>query len=316
MIFEWRVLTVGLAVFAAISIVISALVPMLLRRVGAGDGASRARQIARVRLLPATSAGLVALIALASFIGFEPRHDDEEVGLAVQGLGVLGALMLATAAWRGCQVLRLTRRLTKSWLAHGTPVTVPGASVPVLAVNSRFPIVAVVGLRRPRLIVARTVLEGCTPDELQAVIAHEHGHIRRRDNLKRVLLAVAPDVLSWLPVSGRVFEDWRNAAEQAADEDAVRQDEQSRLNLASALLKVARLATGAPGRVTLPASAFYCGEDIDRRIRRLLDAEAVAPMSRRPAAVLAATVVTGLVVAAQVLEPLHLVFERAIHALP
>ena len=41
MIFEWRVLTVGLAVFAAISIVISALVPMLLRRVGAGDGASR-----------------------------------------------------------------------------------------------------------------------------------------------------------------------------------------------------------------------------------------------------------------------------------
>ena len=64
-----------------------------------------------------------------------------------------------------------------------------------------------------------------------------------------------------------------------------------------------------PGRVTVPASAFYCGEDIDRRIRRLLDAEAVAPISSRPIAMVAVTVVAGLAVAAQALEPLHLVFQ-------
>ena len=319
MMFEWRVLTIALAVFATVGIAASAIVPMLLRRVPGtgGDGATRARDIARVRLFPATFAGLAAAIVVAAFLGFEPRRDDEALGWAVRGVAAIGALILATALWRGAQVVWLTRRLTRNWLAHGTPISLPGAAVPVLAVNSRFPIVAVVGLRHPRLIVARSVLDGCTPEELQAVVAHEYGHIRRRDNFKRVLLAIAPDILSWLPVSGRVFEEWRNAAEQAADEDAARQDEHSRLNLASALVKVARLAARAPGRVAVPASAFYCGEDIDRRIRRLLDADVVAPMSQRPVAVVMGMMfAAGTAVAAQALEPLHLFVERAIHALP
>jgi Zn-dependent protease with chaperone function len=117
---------------------------------------------------------------------------------------------------------RATRRLVRQWLVTAEAVSLPGISAPAFAVTSEFPIVAVIGWRRPRLIIARAVLASCSPDELRAVLAHEQGHIDRRDNMRRLLLSIAPDVLAWLPSSERLFIDWRDAAEEAADDDAAR----------------------------------------------------------------------------------------------
>ncbi len=143
--------------------------------------------------------------------------------------------------------------------------------MPALAVTAPFPIVAVLGLRRPTLVIARSVLAACTPDELRAILAHEQGHIDRRDNLRRLLLAVSPDVVAWLPASDRLFAEWSSAAEEAADDDAARAGAAGRLHLASALMKVARLATGHAAADVMPASALYCGHNLDGRVRRLLE---------------------------------------------
>jgi Zn-dependent protease with chaperone function len=91
------------------------------------------------------------------------------------------------------------------WLRSAQPVTLAGISAPALVVESEFPVVSVVGLRRPRLVIARAVLDSCSNEELRAILAHEQGHIDRRDNLRRLLLSIAPDILNWLPVSERMF---------------------------------------------------------------------------------------------------------------
>jgi beta-lactamase regulating signal transducer with metallopeptidase domain len=202
-----------------------------------------------------------------------------------------------------------------AWMAEASPVSLPGVHVPTFAVASDFPIVAVVGWRRPTLVIARTVLEHCTPEELTAIVAHERGHIERRDNLRRLLLAAAPDVLAWLPTSRDLIARWRDAAEEAADDDAARASAESRLNLASALVKVARLSPSAPAAAIVPASALYRGESLEARVRRLLepDPAASSPATGAPWPTLA---LAGTAIAFTAPESVHRFMEVLLHRLP
>ena len=127
---------------------------------------------------------------------------------------------------------------------------------------------AIVGLFTSRLFVARSVLEACSSEELDAVLAHEGAHARQYDNLRRLALAGTPDLLSLWPSGRRLDAAWMRAAELAADEMAAR-DRGRGVDLAAALVKVARLATTATD--PLPASALYRGEPITERVHRLLD---------------------------------------------
>jgi Zn-dependent protease with chaperone function len=146
-------------------------------------------------------------------------------------------------------------------------------------IDSAFPIVAIVGLVTPRLFVARSVLEACSAEELEAVLAHEEAHARQRDNLRRLALAGAPDLLGLWPAGRQLEGAWMRAAEFAADEAAADQWHRG-LHLASALVKVARLAT-TPSR-PLPASALYHDEPITERVQRLLDPPLAMDSSRWP----------------------------------
>jgi hypothetical protein len=133
--------------------------------------------------------------------------------------------------------------------------------------------------------------------------------------MSRLLLSITPDVLAWLPSSERLFADWRDAAEEAADDDAARCGEDGRVRLASALIKVARLAPRAPQQTMMPASALYRGESLDRRVRRLLDSDIPAgtPPSRWRGRLLLAT---GLALAPSALDTVHGVVETVIHWMP
>jgi len=191
----------------------------------------------------------------------------------------------------------------------------PGVSIPAYAVVSPFPIVAVVGVIRPRLVVARSVLESCTPEELQAILAHEQHHLDRRDNASRVWFAAAPDLLAWLPISRRMSAAWQEASEEAADDAAARLGETGRVALAQALIRVARLAPARQHVQELPVSALYRGEDLDRRIRRLLSPPAISAddSSLWQQRIAVITVVVGC---AMTLHFVHALFEAAVTFLP
>jgi beta-lactamase regulating signal transducer with metallopeptidase domain len=206
-----------------------------------------------------------------SFAIFEPRSSDETIGVVLMVFAALAILLVVQAIGRLMSLVARSKAAIRPLLATGTPVTIEGIDAPALAIDALFPVVAVVGLRRPTLIIARSVLDACTPDELGAIVAHEAGHIRRRDNLTRLLMAVTPDFVAWVPGWKRsVAAAWHEAAEDAADDCADALGPSGRLHLAEALLRVVKLAPAGTAPIVLPTSALYRGEDLGRRVRRLL----------------------------------------------
>ena len=314
MTFEVRIAVIGLAAFAATGLLATCLVPLVARHVVTGAAVTRARRLAALRLLPSVAALAGGTLVTVSFVFFEPRRPGEEIGTVFPVLAALGFALLATALWRAAQVARATRTLVREWMVRPEPVALDGISIPAVAVDADFPIVAVAGVIRPQLIIARSVIASCSQDELRAVLAHEQGHIDRRDTLRRLLIASAPDVISWLPASGRMFAAWREATEEAADDAASQAGADGRLRLASALIKVAKLAPG-PAPAAIPTSALYCGERLEGRIRRLLE-----PFGghHEPSATWRSRLTLGFGVGASalVLEGVHAVIETAIHTLP
>lgn len=233
--------------------------------------AIRARRLVLLRAFPAASAGIiVSLLVMPAFVMFEPVRTAEPVGpiligLALAGLGLLGA-GFATAAMSALVTWRVERR----WLRAASPLDLdPPAGVPAYAVDSFTPIVALVGVFAPKLIAARTIIDACNQDELARIVAHERGHLRARDNLKRWLMAGAPDLLRWTPAHHAIVLAWDDAAEDAADDEATAGKEVARLDLAELLVKVARLSAG-PGWTAATISPFIERDRLDRRVRRLL----------------------------------------------
>jgi Zn-dependent protease with chaperone function len=225
-----------------------------------------AHRLFALRLLPAVGGLLTAILVALGYVLWEPRTEYEPAGWVALAAAAGGAGLVVVAATGLVAALVSTRRIRHA-LAAATRGTLPAAPLPASIIETPFPIVAIVGLVLPRLFVARSVLEACSPEELEAVLAHERAHARQYDNLRRLALAAAPDVLSLCAGGSRLDAAWKQAAEFAADEAAAR-DGNCGLHLASALLKVARLATGRSEPV--PASALYQGEPIADRVRRLV----------------------------------------------
>jgi len=92
-----------------------------------------------------------------------------------------------------------------------------------------------VGMVRPRIYVSDGAMAALDERELQAVLAHEEHHRRRRDPLRLAVGGVAAQAFFFLPALRRLHERYRAMAELAADEAAVRRTDASAL--ASALLR-------------------------------------------------------------------------------
>jgi Zn-dependent protease with chaperone function len=169
-------------------------------------------------------------------------------------------------------------------------------------------------------VIARSVLQACTPQELEAVLAHEKGHIDRRDNLRRLLMYAAPDAVAWLPGSAHLASAWRRALEEAADDEAAAVGEEGRLALAAALVKIARLAAGMPSQRLMPVSTFHCGDSIDTRVRRLLepreDAAGAAVTDGHQALRMTLAIAGLIAVSMLALRAVQALVEVAVHTLP
>jgi hypothetical protein len=117
------------------------------------------------------------------------------------------------------------------------------------------------------------VLAALTPDEIVAALAHESGHLATRDNLKRGLLRACRDSLLIIPCGRSLDSAWSEASECAADEYAAREGRERALDLASALVKIARMVPSG-ARPTMPAGAFLLGDEsstgVKWRVRRLV----------------------------------------------
>jgi Zn-dependent protease with chaperone function len=294
--FVLRGVVLALAAYAIVSLAGSFVIGVAWRRLVSGlleDPAGHVRLLFLVRLLPAMVAAVVGFVAIpVSYLLWEPRIDDEDVGALALMLALVGAALVLSALWRTLRSLGQARAAARA-LRGAAGQRLDGLPLPAWRIDATFPVVALVGVWKPTLFVAESVIDACSPPELEAVVAHEMAHARNRDNLRRLVLRGAADALAWGAIGRRMECDWAFAAEVAADDRAGGDDPARHLALAAALVKVARLVT-APAPFPLPASALHDGEPVTARVKRLVERRP-HPAAARPRSLVAGPLLMALV---------------------
>lgn len=236
------------------------------------SGQRRARMIFALRVFPA-GAAIIFIFAflLPAYLLFEPPAPNETVTAKMAVPALISIIGIAVALYRIFGTFWRTRRLTKNWLTNSEPILIENLSLPVYRVRHPFPVIAVVGVFRPQMFIAAQVFDSLDADELVAAVAHECGHLATHDNFKRTLLRICRDLLVF-PIGKALDRAWSENAESAADEFAARTNQAAAVNLAAALVKIARLVP--VGMIpAMPTGAFLVearSGDITWRVQRLI----------------------------------------------
>lgn len=324
-----RFWVLGLAVVLAAQLAASSLASLLaawaysglrarLARLAPGE---QARHLLTLALFPLAAGLLAAGLAALAWLAHEPRSTDEAPGPVLLALALAG---LAVVTWRAGSAgldAASSRRLVARFRREGRGLA--GFPLPALQADHPFPVAALAGVWRPRLLIADRVLKALQPAELDAVVAHELAHLEARDNLKRLLLAASPDPLALTGAGRRLRSEFLAAAEAAADARACVRV--SPTTLARAIVKVAGLVP-AGARLDLRVASFHHDGSLAARVRALVEepvaASAEPTVSRASfrrslviGAALAATLAAALAGADTVLAALHGALERLVHFL-
>jgi len=319
-----------LTINALASVVAAACWRFLERPLQRRSARARAEALFAIRVGPPALALIsVTLFLVPSYVRYEPYRTGEVVSKKLAALAILSVIGVALALWRALHSSLATKSLRRDWLANAVPISLDGIAIPAFRIPNSFPIIAVVGVVRPRLFIAEQVLETLSQEELTAAIAHECGHLTAHDNCKRTLLRACRDVLMIVPCGRSLDRAWAEAAECAADEHAAQQNAETALNLASALVKIAKMVpVGA--RASVPMAAFLVGIEetsgVKARVRRLLEFASDGCRRRAPnpriARILPATSLVFLLALAiavasnpRILVTVHSMVERAVELL-
>jgi Zn-dependent protease with chaperone function len=232
----------------------------------------RAQVIFAFRIFPLLAAIiLVFAFLLPSYILFEPHSSDEIVSAKLAILAAISLIGIAAAFYRIFGTWWRTRRLVKNWMQRSEPIFIENLRVPVYRITHPFPVIAVVGTFRPKMFVAEQIFDSLDEKEFGAAIAHECGHLAAKDNFKRTLLRICRDLLVF-PLGKTLDNAWAENAESAADEYAAQTGDTTALNLAAALIKIAKIVPQNSSPV-MPLGAFLIenqSADVTWRVRRLI----------------------------------------------
>ena len=128
---------------------------------------------------------------------------------------------------------------------------------------------AVLGFRRPTIVVPRALLSALSDAELDQVVAHEHAHVERRDDWAHLLQRIVAVPVGWHPAVWLIGRWLRRERELAADERVALRTGAPRA-YAGCLARVAE-AMSWPAAPRLAAGAVGSRGEVARRVAHLLD---------------------------------------------
>jgi len=136
---------------------------------------------------------------------------------------------------------------------------IPALSSPVLLEPGIF------GVFRPVLILPQGIIEHLAPPQLNAILAHELCHVRRRDNLAAAVHMVVEAVFWFHPlvwwIGARLVEE----RERACDEEVLRLGSEPQI-YAESILKTCQFYLESP----LTCVSGITGSDLKKRIVRIM----------------------------------------------
>lgn len=276
-------LALGLTTFLVMNVALSAgwLAAWMVVRTRIDNVRRRAGVAFACRIAPPMLAALITLaFFVPAWIGYEPVPTSERAGIQLLMLAAASAFGLLAASWRSWRLAHDTNRLLREWNRGASSFAIPGTGIRAASMENAFPTMAVVGIFRPQLFVATRLRSALLPEELSVAAAHELAHARRGDNLRRALM-LARRALLPLPGTAILDRDWSRASELAADDEAASTRAEAALDLASALVKIARLISDRTTPLA-PMASFVTGDGaatIEERVR-LLAERAGQPVQR------------------------------------
>jgi beta-lactamase regulating signal transducer with metallopeptidase domain len=221
--------------------------------------------------------------ASARRFGVNQRVDTAPLAVVVLVWLLGSAIWWLLACWRVGRFHRLLRHARPApaglqrqaddlaaalGLRGGPPVyLVPGRLAPLLW-----------AVGRPRLVLPADLPRRLDRRQLDAILAHELAHLRRRDHWVRALELVALGLYWWLPVTWYVCRRLREAEEQCCDAWVVATLPGSGRAYATALVDTLDFLAGAPAA---PAAACGLGtmSDLKRRLGMIMAGKTARALS-------------------------------------
>jgi hypothetical protein len=274
-------LTVMLVLFgvtlAVLDLVLLALTPRLLAFLSRQPSSGRAESILYARTAPvAASLLLLTCVVLPAWFRFEPAETGETVSALLLACAFLSLLPVLHGARLGLRMFLNTRDRLLSFRLRGRRSRTV-SDFDVMEVKGEDLALCVGGYLKPTIYASTDVLRSLGPHEFKAALAHEASHATSRDPLRLLWMGSCPDFLRLLDLDQPWRRAFASASEFAADECASRGDRERALDLASALVKVARLRTfEAPPRAAAEmalSSAFSNRAELEARVKALANVE-------------------------------------------
>jgi hypothetical protein len=310
----WRLLVLCAATFFVVhtvsAFILRASVSVVTRFSNRLRPRTAAQFLLAVRLAPAALAIFSVLtLCIPSYLSFEPGATSEEVGWECIAAALLTLALLTMSIVRATRAVFSTTMYEKFCVKSGAQLRSPAVSASVTVIDETSPVIAMVGVFRPRYVISRSVINTLAPDELDCALRHERAHRVSWDNFKRLLLLLAPDLLPFLSRSFAALDrSWITFSEWAADDAAVAGDPERSLSLAGALVRVARMAA-PPVRLSPICTELVSGDsaclnqDLSARVDRLLHVshpEIVRPLR---SVVLAASLFMSVGILVEIFRP-------------
>lgn len=291
------IVAVGLP-HAALEAALSLSAGAVLRFLQPLPARTRERLLYLVQMAPLLAGLLFAgVLCIPQYIRNEPQSGSERIGL------ISPLLALAILAWFGVSIVRGVRamihtaRFAAACRRNARPGAMSRKGIPILTVPEGGPGIALVGLKRPFILLPHEALRSAnlTAAELSVVLDHECSHARQLDNWKLLSLFALPKCGFRLPGGGSWLDHWRNAADVAADEEAAGRDRSRALALAQALVTLSRHSP-ASGSALVASWLSHADRFLAIRVESLLNLRANQGFPRRLA--IAASVWGALIFAA------------------
>jgi beta-lactamase regulating signal transducer with metallopeptidase domain len=219
-----------------------------------------------LRLLPFFAAvAITAAFTVPSFLLLEPRAIDEPMGSIPLALGICGLMLAAFGVGNATASALRASKTIALWTLEAKAMD-ESRAVPVLRIFRVVPPLMAAGILRPRVLLSGTAEFLLTTNELQTALRHEVAHVRRWDNLKKLLLRFVT-----FPGMSGLETAWLEATEMAADDAAVSNATEA-LDLAAAIIKLSQLgsATGFTSTDLATALVHSPAASTNARVERLI----------------------------------------------
>jgi bla regulator protein blaR1 len=178
------------------------------------------------------------------------------VAILIGILWALGFFAIILARCRSWFRVRATLRAS-------TPVELPIPVPAFIAPGAEEP--GVVGFLRPVLVLPAQLLEHLNPRQLDAILAHEMCHVRRRDNLFAAVHMLVEAIFWFHPLVWWIGSRMVEERELACDEEVLRMGCEP-ADYVQGILNVCRFYTESP----LPCVSGVTGADVKKRLRAIL----------------------------------------------